>query len=51
MVELFRRYAEQYDLDYLMVGAQAYQEPGMDQSGTSPAGAIGVINCCRQKLL
>ncbi len=43
MVELFKRYAEQYDFDYLMMAAQAYQESGLDQSKKSHAGAIGVM--------
>jgi membrane-bound lytic murein transglycosylase MltF len=43
MVELFKRYAEQYDFDYLMMAAQAYQESGLDQSTKSHAGAIGVM--------
>ena len=43
MVRLFKHYADQYDFDYLMVGAQAYQESGLDHSKKSPAGAIGVM--------
>jgi membrane-bound lytic murein transglycosylase MltF len=43
MVRLFKKYAGQYDFDYLMVAAQAYQESGLDQSKKSPAGAIGVM--------
>jgi len=43
MDELFKQYAEQYDFDYLMMAAQAYQESGLDQSKKSPAGAIGVM--------
>jgi membrane-bound lytic murein transglycosylase MltF len=43
MVELFKRYAAQYDFDYLMMAAQAYQESGLDQSTKSHAGAIGVM--------
>ncbi len=43
MVDLFKRYAEQYDFDYLMVGAQAYQESGLNQRKKSPAGAVGVM--------
>ena len=31
---LFEKYAGQYDFDYLMVGAQAYQESGLDQQQT-----------------
>lgn len=43
MVNLFKRYADQYDFDYLMMAAQAYQESGLDQSRKSQAGAIGVM--------
>ena len=43
MLALFEKYADQYDFDYLMVGAQAYQESGLDQTKRSPAGAIGVM--------
>ena len=43
MVELFKRYAAQYDFDYLMMAAQAYQESGLDQNRKSHVGAIGVM--------
>jgi membrane-bound lytic murein transglycosylase MltF len=43
MVGVFRRYGREYDFDYLMVVAQAYQESGLDQSRRSRAGAIGVM--------
>ena len=43
MVELFKRYAAQYEFDYLMMAAQAYQESGLDQSKKSQAGAVGVM--------
>jgi membrane-bound lytic murein transglycosylase MltF len=43
MVELFKRYAAQYEFDYLMMAAQAYQESGLDQSKKSHAGAVGVM--------
>jgi len=43
MVKLFRTYGERYDLDYLLLTAQGYQESGLDQSKRSPAGAIGVM--------
>ncbi len=42
-VELFRRYAAEYDFDYLLVMAQGYQESRLDQSVRSSAGAIGVM--------
>jgi membrane-bound lytic murein transglycosylase MltF len=43
MVELFKKYAGQYRFDYLMIGAQAYQESQLDQSRRSKAGAVGVM--------
>ncbi len=43
MVQYFKTYADRYDFDYLMIGAQAYQESGLDHSKRSPAGAIGVM--------
>ena len=43
MVDLFRKYGEQYGFDHLMITAQAYQESRLDQSVKSPVGAIGVM--------
>jgi membrane-bound lytic murein transglycosylase MltF len=43
VVELFRRYGEQYQLDWLLVAAQGYQESRLDHSVRSPVGAIGVM--------
>ena len=43
MVKLFQKYSDQYDFDYLIIAAQAYQESGLDQKKRSPAGAIGVM--------
>ncbi len=42
-VVLFRRYGKRYDLDYLLVMAQGYQESQLDQSVKSKSGAIGVM--------
>ena len=42
-IEFFKRYADRYGFDWLMVAAQAYQESGIDQSKRSPKGAIGVM--------
>jgi membrane-bound lytic murein transglycosylase MltF len=41
--ELFKKYADRYDFDHLMIMAQAYQESGLDQSKVSPAGAVGIM--------
>lgn len=40
---LFKRYAGEYDFDYLMIAAQAYQESQLDQSKTNPSGAVGIM--------
>ncbi|HEY9548941.1 MAG TPA: transporter substrate-binding domain-containing protein, partial [Kiloniellaceae bacterium] len=43
LVELFKEYSGQYGFDWLMIGAQGYQESRLDQSARSHAGAIGVM--------
>jgi membrane-bound lytic murein transglycosylase MltF len=43
VVELFRKYGAQYDIDYLLMAAQGYQESTLDQSAKSHVGAIGVM--------
>jgi membrane-bound lytic murein transglycosylase MltF len=42
-IALFRKYADTYDMDWLLVAALAYQESRLDQSLRSPAGAVGVM--------
>ena len=43
MVELFKKYGDQYDLEYLLLMAQGYQESELNQTARSPVGAIGVM--------
>ena len=43
MVHHFRRYGRQYDLDFLLMMAQGYQESRLDQRVVSGAGAVGVM--------
>lgn len=43
MVALFRKYGERYDVDWLLMAAQGYQESRLDQSARSHVGAIGVM--------
>ena len=43
MVQLFKKYAAEYGFDYLMIGALAYQESGLNQNKRSPSGAVGVM--------
>ena len=42
-MELFKKYGGQYELDYLLMAAQGYQESTLDQNVRSPVGAIGVM--------
>jgi membrane-bound lytic murein transglycosylase MltF len=43
VVDLFRKYGDQYHLDYLLMAAQGYQESTLDQRVKSSVGAIGVM--------
>ena len=43
VVDLFKKYSAQYDVDYLLMAAQGYQESTLDQDAKSPVGAIGVM--------
>jgi membrane-bound lytic murein transglycosylase MltF len=43
VVGLMRKYADQYELDYLLMAAQGYQESGLDHARKSHVGAIGVM--------
>ena len=43
MVTLFRKYGDRYDLDYLLLMAQGYQESELRQEARSRVGAIGVM--------
>ena len=40
---LFQKYASQYQFDWLMVVAQAYQESRLDHSARSHSGAVGIM--------
>jgi len=42
-VDIFRKYAGRYDLDYLLMMAQGYQESRLDQAAVSAVGAVGVM--------
>jgi membrane-bound lytic murein transglycosylase MltF len=39
----FKKYSTQYNLDYLMMAAQGYQESRLDQSAKSQVGAVGIM--------
>jgi membrane-bound lytic murein transglycosylase MltF len=43
MTELFRKYSDQYEMDYLLMAAQGYQESRLDHSAKSSVGAVGVM--------
>jgi len=42
-VQFFKKYADMYDFDWLLLAALAYQESTIDQNKRSPVGAIGVM--------
>jgi membrane-bound lytic murein transglycosylase MltF len=42
-VDLFRKYASRYDMDYLLMMAQGYQESRLDQQARSAVGAVGIM--------
>jgi membrane-bound lytic murein transglycosylase MltF len=43
LVQFFRKYGAQYDLDFLLMAAQGYQESQLNQNAKSRVGAIGVM--------
>ena len=43
MVELFREYGERYDMDWLLMAAQGYQESALNHQARSHVGAIGIM--------
>jgi membrane-bound lytic murein transglycosylase MltF len=43
VADMFRKYGDQYQLDFLLMVAQAFQESGLDQNAKSPVGAIGIM--------
>jgi membrane-bound lytic murein transglycosylase MltF len=42
-VALFRKYSTQYNVDYLLMMAQGFQESGLNQEAKSKVGAVGVM--------
>ena len=42
-IDLFKKYGDEYDFDYLMLAALAYQESTLDQNLRSAVGAVGVM--------
>ena len=43
LIPFFQKYGDQYDVDWLLMAAQGYQESRLDQSTRSHVGAIGVM--------
>jgi membrane-bound lytic murein transglycosylase MltF len=43
LVSLFQKYGRQYDIDWLLMAAQGYQESQLDQDRRSSVGAVGVM--------
>ena len=43
LTQYFQKYGEQYDVDWVLMGAQGYQESQLNQNAKSSVGAIGVM--------
>jgi membrane-bound lytic murein transglycosylase MltF len=43
LVAMFRKYGAEYNLDWMLMAAQGYQESRLDQNAKSQVGAIGVM--------
>ena len=43
LIQYFQKYGDQYDVDWLLMAAQGYQESQLDQNAKNPVGAIGVM--------
>ena len=43
LIQFFKKYSEQYRMDYLLMAAQGYQESRLDPNAKSQVGAIGVM--------
>jgi membrane-bound lytic murein transglycosylase MltF len=43
LVKLFEKYGSKYDVDYVLMAAQGYQESRLDQGAKSHVGAIGIM--------
>ena len=43
LVQFFKDYSDKYDMDYLLMAAQGYQESRLDQGAKSQVGAVGVM--------
>jgi len=47
-VKYFKKYAQTYNFDYLMLAAQGYQESMLEHNRRSPRGAVGIMQVLPQ---
>ena len=43
VIDIFRKYSDQYKVDFLLMAAQGYQESQLNQNAKSRVGAIGIM--------
>ena len=43
VIQYFQKYGNEYDVDWLLMAAQGYQESQLNQAVKSPVGAIGIM--------
>ena len=43
LIDYFRKYGDRYDVDWLLMAAQGYQESALNQDARSHVGAVGVM--------
>jgi len=43
VADLFRKYSDRYQVDFLLMAAQGFQESRLNHSARSPVGAIGIM--------
>ncbi|HWU56101.1 MAG TPA: lytic transglycosylase F [Rhizomicrobium sp.] len=43
LIQIFRKHGAQYDVDWVLMGAQGYQESQLNQNAKSRVGAIGIM--------
>jgi membrane-bound lytic murein transglycosylase MltF len=43
LIQYFQKYGDKYDVDWVMMGAQGYQESQLNQNAKSAVGAVGVM--------
>ena len=43
LIQYFQKYGDKYDVDWVLMGAQGYQESQLNQNAKSAVGAVGVM--------